>query len=166
MRLPPTQQQSKTKAFQSTHLLRGATRPQTVRKCRTIFQSTHPLRGATYLEKGYQPVVDISIHAPHAGCDRGHRPMRSRHDHFNPRTPCGVRPDLPKPPAIPVNFNPRTPCGVRQSLRHRGNLLFYFNPRTPCGVRLEVIYDNRAGRHFNPRTPCGVRQYATRRSCP
>ena len=34
-----------------------------------LFQSTHPMRGAT----GYKMVVgfdvDISIHAPHAGCD-------------------------------------------------------------------------------------------------
>ena len=33
------------------------------------FQSTHPLRGATEVEEDEAPAVDISIHAPLAGCD-------------------------------------------------------------------------------------------------
>ena len=36
-------------------------------------------------------VVDISIHAPLAGCDRPARALTLRTRYFNPRTPCGVR---------------------------------------------------------------------------
>ena len=60
-----------------------------------IFQSTHPLRGATIIGKRGPKHGSISIHAPLAGCDlsRPFPPPPSRH--FNPRTPCGVRPVLP-----------------------------------------------------------------------
>ena len=56
--------------------------------------------------------------------------------HFNPRTPCGVRPScltfvLPSTPY----FNPRTPCGVRRANGTVNRSRAYFNPRTPCGVR-------------------------------
>ncbi len=33
----------------------------------------------------------ISIHAPHAGCDRGIGRLAAAIRYFNPRTPCGVR---------------------------------------------------------------------------
>ena len=36
----------------------------------------------------------ISIHAPHAGCDIRIRNQLSPNGHFNPRTPCGVRPGM------------------------------------------------------------------------
>ena len=102
------------------------------------FQSTHPMRGATRLCVAFARLLYISIHAPHAGCDRTNvlenlfggisihaphagcdvstnssmnsalsfqstHPMRgatqlqqiilSHPPHFNPRTPCGVRPE-------------------------------------------------------------------------
>ena len=61
-----------------------------------LFQSTHPLRGATV-------VSNINVHAA---------------ANFNPRTPCGVRPDkAAAEKAAAENFNPRTPCGVRQQKR-------------------------------------------------
>ena len=81
------------------------------------FQSTHPVRGATTVSKLCDYAEQISIHAPRAGCDahgcvRGRRVVlfQSTHPvrgatpsvlmlipddiHFNPRTPCGVRPRL------------------------------------------------------------------------
>ena len=33
------------------------------------FQSTHPMRGATCTVRAISAALDISIHAPHAGCD-------------------------------------------------------------------------------------------------
>ena len=101
--------------------------------------------------------------------------------HFNPRTPCGVRPPRFFIRADGADFNPRTPCGVR--LYHTGigraterfqsthplrgattripcsrADMPYFNPRTPCGVRRQGFRPAKsADRHFNPRTPCGVR---------
>ena len=78
-------------AFQSTHPVRGATRPQRTAPHRRPFQSTHPVRGATVkivletlnqLFQSTHPVrgatvfhvecfvaLVISIHAPREGCD-------------------------------------------------------------------------------------------------
>ena len=76
------------------------------------------MRGAT----GARPCVrdrrGISIHAPHAGCDR-HEEQPNRHNrNFNPRTPCGVRRGGGETwGASPPDFNPRTPCGVRLKRR-------------------------------------------------
>ncbi len=78
------------------------------------FQSTHPVRGATA--------------AP------ARSPIRS--GHFNPRTPCGVRPrGRPPTAACARYFNPRTPCGVRRRASCPMMMQCDFNPRTPCGVR-------------------------------
>ena len=55
--------------FQSTHPLRGATVFATFRSTTLVFQSTHPLRGATRSDGRFARAVDISIHAPLAGCD-------------------------------------------------------------------------------------------------
>ena len=80
-----------------------------------VFQSTHPLRGATRRRLPGNCWIIISIHAPLAGCDRtatfwgresaifqSTHPLRGATtawprlawiSYFNPRTPCGVRPD-------------------------------------------------------------------------
>ena len=56
--------------FQSTHPLRGATvGKETCISSPRSFQSTHPLRGATAAYAGYVRPRRISIHAPLAGCD-------------------------------------------------------------------------------------------------
>ena len=102
---------------------------------------------------------------------------------FNPRTPCGVRRNVPTRQAPAANFNPRTPCGVRQGrgrdLQRHDRISIhaprvgcdaaclatttaatYFNPRTPCGVRRAAPLDDIGCRgNFNPRTPCGVRPH-------
>ena len=90
-----------------------------------LFQSTHPMRGAT----------------SHDG--RG----REAGAHFNPRTPCGVRPQrlLFLRSFKDRNFNPRTPCGVRRSDGLRRRFQGHFNPRTPCGVRrVDTIFEHLA----------------------
>ena len=81
--------------------------------------------------------TSISIHAPLAGCDSLGLLFGCRINHFNPRTPCGVR------------------RGMAQGARFCGR---HFNPRTPCGVRLRGLRQLPGGADFNPRTPCGVRQ--------
>ena len=55
------------------------------------FQSTHPLRGATIVLITVDKIIEISIHAPLAGCDQGAGKPPKRRNYFNPRTPCGVR---------------------------------------------------------------------------
>ena len=56
------------------------------------FQSTHPMRGATQLNMCYNIEKMISIHAPHARCDKTREKEKTRTSNFNPRTPCEVRP--------------------------------------------------------------------------
>ena len=79
--------------FQSTHPMRGATRPQTTAEpSEPAFQSTHLMRGAT---------------------DRAHR-HRLYQLHFNPRTPYGVRLGNDRPCQRVHHFisihTPRTVC--------------------------------------------------------
>ena len=80
------------------------------------FQSTHPMRGATMhiIACAFSDV--ISIHAPHAGCDRRNGRELSPREHFNPRTPCGVRRIVGGRVGMVLHFNPRTPCGVRPQI--------------------------------------------------
>ena len=125
-----------------------------------IFQSTHPARGAT----------------------RGHPHHRPVPDHFNPRTPRGVRPSYNiASRLLQFYFNPRTPRGVRLKgdgfSGAEGGISIHapregcdlcgrpswlssadFNPRTPRGVRRGLYIRSEAGPDFNPRTPRGVRQ--------
>ena len=56
-----------------------------------LFQSTHPLRGATTMYRSRAACMEISIHAPLAGCDPTILSCTRREQNFNPRTPCGVR---------------------------------------------------------------------------
>ena len=140
------------------------------------------MRGATHGIIRDGAARDISIHAPHAGCDSCAGRCQRLASDFNPRTPCGVRrPTTSNPLFSYFHFNPRTPCGVRlakncsrfwaarfQSTHPlRGataastvpqTLQVYFNPRTPCGVRLRLIPFEVNIPNFNPRTPCGVRR--------
>ena len=110
------------RGFQSTHPLRGATITLCGNGYYLVFQSTHPLRGATNPTVMQLGQLRISIHAPLAGCDWLLTKFAQPGDHFNPRTPCGVR---------------RCRYGTCQTCRH-------FNPRTPCGVR--QIRDRYCGR--------------------
>ena len=174
--------QSLLALFQSTHPMRGATggvgfprrnrfhfNPRTpcgVRPFRTpligvtrIFQSTHPMRGATTMPSEAAADSEISIHAPHAGCDHDRHADDHRHRYFNPRTPCGVRPVCSAIAPIRANFNPRTPCGVRRNARAAVRLtgrISIHAPHAGCDFLddLMTIYFF----YFNPRTPCGVRQ--------
>ena len=124
--------------FQSTHPLRGATRPTRVMlpfvrrnfNPRTPcgvrrrlynnpwavfkFQSTHPLRGATAGSDARPGTVDISIHAPLAGCDS----VDQRH---GLGAAISIHAPLAGCDTVSILFMPR---------------VTYFNPRTPCGVRL------------------------------
>ena len=147
----------------------------------------------------------ISIHAPRAGCDRRQRgrsasgrrfqstrpvwgATRSRGGaavqggHFNPRTPCGVRPQEETFAAQTLEFQSTHPvrgATAHGCVRGRRVVLFQsthpvrgatqksgaaradwnFNPRTPCGVRQQAAPGQARICDFNPRTPCGVRRY-------
>ena len=105
--------------------------------------------------------LEISIHAPRAGCDTSTKPgcvparvFQSTHPvrgatFQGPAADCGQR-----------DFNPRTPCGVRLIFSQRKSTHFAISihaPRAGCdslsGLCLYLGIS-----HFNPRTPCGVRR--------
>ena len=81
--------------------------------CRKKFQSTHSLRSATEAIRHLGLKDEVSIHALLAECDVWKSLSLGMGSSFNPRTPCGVRPDLPFSSSSATRFNPRTPCGVR-----------------------------------------------------
>ena len=56
------------------------------------FQSTLPMRAATLWYRPYVPSGQISIHAAHAGSDYYAHRFRNELMDFNPRCPCGQRP--------------------------------------------------------------------------
>ena len=145
--------------FQSTHPVRGATDIKISTASGLQFQSTHPVRGATITMRRRKRMLTISIHAPRAGCDDTGKRKDHHGQHFNPRTPCGVRLRL-RPSAWPpfCHFNPRTPCGVRQDAQHvfrHVRPISIHAPRAGCDDGRDR--DFRSGTDFNPRTPCGVR---------
>ena len=119
--------------FQPTHPLRGATQggrcedhhdgisthaplagcdgQECVNKMLECVISTHaPLAGCDETEKEDEDMTgEISTHAPLAGCD-GRTPMcMCRSYNFNPRTPCGVRPDRDSPKCQIPRFQPTHP---------------------------------------------------------
>ena len=79
--------------------------------------------------------------------------------HFNPRTPCGVRPRLLRATEIRFfHFNPRTPCGVRRRIPRPQLAEARFQSTHPLrGATEGRKLLRRNSRNFNPRTPCGVR---------
>ena len=138
------------------------------------------MRGATASSPVCRRWIDISIHAPHAGCDLVFLLLSSFSWDFNPRTPCGVRLHTATVIAPHGNFNPRTPCGVRRMALRRGADRLRFQSTHPMrgatrttdallATRLISIHAPHAGcdvvgrlcctrmSNFNPRTPCGVR---------
>ena len=101
-----------------------------------IFQSTHPMRDATLY----------------------HLQQSARITHFNPRIPCGMRPNTALRFMKPDDFNPRIPCGMRRRQPIQRPQGIDFNPRIPCGMRRLLLASFRQSRYFNPRIPCGMRQ--------
>ena len=136
-----SQLRAKRVTFQSTHPLRGATGRSVGRaQGRNPFQSTHPLRGATLRDIRAVCAIQISIHAPLAGCDDSkcaRNPIQSISIHA-PLAGCDVR-SIRCLEDGESNFNPRTPCGVRRAWRCEPTCARYFNPRTPCGVRPRLL---------------------------
>ena len=144
--------------------MRGATINGSAPSSPSGFQSTHPMRGATDRRVHLALVVGISIHAPHAGCDK-------LQVVFN--TLLGI--SIHAPHAGCDNYFSRNDDGQGISIHapHAGcdydvfrydKRLGHFNPRTPCGVRLEDQGKRGWVIDFNPRTPCGVRPTSWPRS--
>ena len=79
--------------FQPTLPVRGATRLESRADLLRRFQPTLPVRGATRPVQLLALPVLISTHAPRAGSDAASAGKDGRAIDFNPRSPCGERPD-------------------------------------------------------------------------
>ena len=82
---------------------------------RDLWISIHaPRVGSDLGGPGGRGICPISIHAPRVGSDFSTPSMVRRRANFNPRSPCGERPERSHPDKGPsANFNPRSPCGER-----------------------------------------------------
>ena len=145
--------------FQSTRPMRGATFSNASQVGGALFQSTRPMRGATLTDRRSHRMTRISIHAPHAGRDRGDRPADGERVNFNPRAPCGARRGWPPPPAPRARISIHAPHAGRDAgVSSSSCRTFNFNPRAPCGARhLALPQFPKRSRDFNPRAPCGAR---------
>ena len=123
--------------FQSTHPVWGATPAICFFPSGMEFQSTHPVWGAT-------PMLTTPISPPL---------------YFNPRTPCGVRPQLSiraLPDKIFQSTHPVWGATEHAGQRNQGQPISIHAPRVGCDTWSCIL--GTAQENFNPRTPCGVRR--------
>ena len=192
--------------FQSTHPVRGATDPffrkrisdsdfnprtpcgvrleSPVLVVNTTDISIHaPRAGFDLILFSARRVLLISIHAPRAGCDAPFTPFPSpKTTHFNPRTPCGVRPFQVSELCcyyLKISIHaPRAGCDVKHPDGYGRSGISIHAPRAGCDLGIagvQHIHQKFQSTHpvrgatkdgadgaenqgdFNPRTPCGVR---------
>ena len=123
------------------------------------FQSTLPLRGATPGFTRLCLCITISIHAPLAGSDCEDTLSLIAEIHFNPRSPCGERPDWEADRSAARYFNPRSPCGERPWRIRSSDRSSPFQSTLPLrGATRHDVVHGVAGHDFNPRSPCGERR--------
>ena len=127
-------------------------------KSSLMFQPTLPLRGATVIASSACPKRLVSTHAPLAGSDAPMRLVAAFQHCFNPRSPCGERPERARIRGGNTGFNPRSPCGERPRSGSYLVAASEFQPtlplrgatRAPVGRFVSICC-------FNPRSPCGER---------
>ena len=143
-----------------------------------------PLAGSDILVHFLFPDSRISIHAPLAGSDGTFEADPTYSMDFNPRSPCGERPNsdedegrngifqstLPLrgattgtgyiPADVPISIHAPL-AGSDHGVQGFKPCKTNFNPRSPCGERLQSGEECQRFRHFNPRSPCGERPSAS-----
>ena len=128
--------------------------------------------------------LQISIHAPLAGCDLLRIVNRCFSVSFQSTHPLrgatNINLEFPQMGKISIhaplagcdpgkiyiaqdtNISIHAPlAGCDMAENYQITQLTDFNPRTPCGVRQRLSKTRPRFGHFNPRTPCGVRLYAS-----
>ena len=173
--------------FQSTRPVWGATTWRTRRRtCSTYFNPRAPCGARLYIHRSGRRKAGISIHAPRVGRDPGgrhvqqpdqisiHAPRVGRDGicgfaessvhNFNPRAPCGARPEERQIIHTSASFQSTRPVwgatifvklsihfskisihaprvGRDAALAKNNPHAWNFNPRAPCGARLCVLHD-------------------------
>ena len=112
------------------------------------------------------PCRCISIHAPHAGrdaCPAYH--SQSRSCYFNPRAPCGARPQGARRMNIRAKISIHAPHAGRDGAASpRVSVAWIFQSTRPMrGATGARQFKTRRYQHFNPRAPCGARRNQRRR---
>ena len=113
----------------------------------------------------------ISIHAPLAGCDGLQEKQRGTHLKFQSTHPLRGATASPKSAHIRhlhfnPHFNPRTPCGVRPRGILRDAAIPDISIHAPlAGCDDGICAAQEVGKDFNPRTPCGVRRRSNSNAC-
>ena len=122
--------------FQSTHPLRGATRPRGISFSASRFQSTHPLRGATNAQAVADTVQAFQSTHPLRGATRRDFLRRIQPSRFQSTHPLrGATADI-LVHVQDVGISIHAPLAGCDDLRAEHIRRYrYFNPRTPCGVR-------------------------------
>ena len=167
--------------FLSTLSLRRATSSDIKKTCKALI-SIHALLAES--DNGHEQApyrVAISIHALLAESDIDKRckfswnngflstlslrratrlptALRTPHQNFYPRSPCGERRPASVTPAASRNFYPRSPCGERHLGAWKSCNVRDFYPRSPCGERPSSTVIVILIKNFYPRSPCGERQ--------
>ena len=152
--------------FQSTHPSRGAT--DCVRNLidAQIISIHAPLVGCDAGQRDAGLAHAISIHAPLAGCDWITMAESVPAVIFQSTHPLrGATLSSPSPALPATHFNPRTPCGVRPALMLGMGVYFCISIHAPlAGCDSGSRTSCGSWSHFNPRTPRGVRLRQRRRS--
>ena len=129
--------------------------------CLDEFQPTLPLRGATPWRWHRKSSARVSTHAPLAGSDASTRARSGAVRCFNPRSPCGERPQGIMQITILPSVSTHAPLAgsdpaATSPFRENPS----FNPRSPCGERpASPSASPLPAMGFNPRSPCGERRY-------
>ena len=147
--------------FQSTRPVWGATDSLVGWLYITTISIHAPRVGRDHWKSSYSLVlIVISIHAPRVGRDRRRQPRGFLQAHFNPRAPCGARPDCFVPARSPRAISIHAPR-VGRDLGGFGNGIQYngISIHAPRVGRDQPAPGARPHRRdFNPRAPCGARQ--------
>ena len=124
------------------------------------FQSTHPLRGATMVDLLRFDGINISIHAPLAGCDLfldGDDLAALVISIHAPLAGCDLQKDFDV--LVIHGFQSTHPLRGATHERHRQHAAEHISIHAPlAGCDRRASPRPTARSYFNPRTPCGVRQ--------
>ena len=125
----------------------------------SLFQSPSSVWRTTILDAVVFPHRAISIPVLHVEDDARRCSCQTFLHHFNPRPPCGGRPQVNFKAGGGLSFQSAssvwrtTACG---RLCERPTT--YFNPRPPCGGRPSAKSTYCWRTYLNPRPPCGGRR--------
>ena len=123
-----------------------------------VFQSTLPVWGATKDGVKVIQVQRISIHAPRVGSDPGSGQERLVESDFNPRSPCGERPDKRDQISGRNLFQSTLPVwGATKDCRYYQDAKVFQSTLPVWGATWKGRRLTWKRANFNPRSPCGER---------